>query len=148
MADDKKVHASKWGFDPVIAEEICFIVSTTKDKIDKILQSDKRFPRRDVFYRWLFEEPTFGEMYSLAKERQQDLLVEGQDEYMDWAQSRTFFDDKGNEKIDTGAIALAKLRCESVRWAAGRLAPRKYGEKIHKDTTVTVKHEDVLKNLK
>lgn len=113
-----------------IAEKICFLISTTDMSLNKVLNYDKSFPKEDTFYNWLFENSNFAEMYRNAKERQQCFLVATQDEHIQWARDYTYTDKEGNERIDPGAIAWAKLKCDNIKWAAARLAPRLYGDKI------------------
>lgn len=129
----------RWKPDPILADEICALVATCTDKLDDILASDDRFPGRHIFLRWCFEEIKIGELYSLAKQRQQDLLVDMQRDIIKDTYKFTFTDEFANSKIDPGAIALAKLQCENIKWAAARLAPQKY--KIKDDNPESKKNE-------
>lgn len=77
---------------------------------------------RNTIIEWTQVYPQFGEHYARAKAEGIDALVEDTIEIGDEMPASTA---AGN--IDTGAVAHAKLRIETRRWYAERLAPRKYG---------------------
>lgn len=51
--------------------------------------------------------------------------------------------DKGN--LDPADVALRRLEVDSLKWAASKLAPKRYGEKIEVDATV---RHDVVGELR
>lgn len=54
---------------------------------------------------------------------------------------------EGNLITDIDHIQRMRLRIDTRKWLAAKLFPRVYGEKQQIDSTVTVKHEDKLKEL-
>lgn len=77
---------------------------------------------RSTIVRWCEQHPEFEPHYARAKAEGIDALVEDTIEIGDQPPPSTA---QGN--IDTGAVAHAKLRIETRRWYAERLAARKYG---------------------
>lgn len=77
---------------------------------------------RSTIVRWCDHHPGFEEQYARAKSEGIDALVEDTIAIADQPPPST---DKG--AVDTGAVAHAKLRIETRRWYAERLAARKYG---------------------
>ena len=77
---------------------------------------------RSTVVRWCEHYPAFEVLYARAKADGIDALVEDTIKIADEPPPST---DKGG--VDTGAVAHAKLRIETRRWYAERLAARKYG---------------------
>jgi hypothetical protein len=50
-------------------------------------------------------------------------------------------DAEGNQKYDTEAVQRSKLRIETRKWIMGRLAAKRYGDKV--DVAVAVTVEDI-----
>lgn len=82
-------------------------------------------PTRNTIYLWIEQDVDgFSARYARAKEQ-------GIDEFMD--DTLTISDEAppmlATGGLDHGAIAHAKLRIETRRWLAERMAPKKYGLK-------------------
>lgn len=77
---------------------------------------------RSTIVKWTEIYPDFEQQYARAKLEGIDALVEDTIEIGDEPPPSTA---QGN--IDTGAVQHAKLRIETRRWYAERLAARKYG---------------------
>lgn len=77
---------------------------------------------RHTIVRWTEVDADFADQYARAKLEGIDALVEDTIEISDQSPTATA---QGN--IDTGAVQHAKLRIETRRWYAERLAARKYG---------------------
>jgi hypothetical protein len=56
-------------------------------------------------------------------------------------------DDKGNKRVDSGYSQSQRLIADTRKWIACKLIPKVYGDKQTIEQTVTVKHEDALKEL-
>ena len=98
------------------------------------LCEDKRYPTRDMFYKWLREYPDFAEEYRIATELRADVLV---DEMMDIADDDsldiiidTEADEGARVKADQIKVARAKVKIDTRKWVAARMAPRKYGNNV------------------
>lgn len=96
--------------------------------------SEPDMPDRETVRRWLREKEDFRGQYARAREDQADVYAE-----------------------DVVVIAdtepdpqVARVRIDARKWAAGKLAPKKYGDRIinEHEGSVTLKHEDALAALK
>ncbi len=117
-------------YDEEVAKEICFIISSTTMGIKKILDSDERFPCLYTFYKWLMTVREMSELYRDAKEKQQALLVDSQDDLvLEMMEKFTYIDAQGNKRIDAPAMTAAKIRCDNIKWNAARYASKIFGPK-------------------
>lgn len=94
---------------------------------------DENMPNAATVCRWLAVNEGFREQYARAREVQADTLF---DEILDIAD-----DSSGDRKIvgrdgeerevcDTEFVQRARLRVDARKWMAGKLQPKKYGEKV------------------
>lgn len=126
----KKRGAPELPYDANLMDELCFELSISRHGLDHILAHNKKYPSRETVYKWLFNIDEFAEKYRRAKEKQQDFLLDTQDLVLEEYSKYTYRDKEGNERIDAPAIALAKLKCDNIKWTAARVAARKYGNQI------------------
>lgn len=96
---------------------------------------DDAMPAISCVFKWLREHPAFAEQYTRAKEEQADTLA---DEIVEIA------DEKDYEKVeidgvplavkfDSTAVARNRLRVDARKWAASKLKPKKYGDKVSQE---------------
>lgn len=78
--------------------------------------------------RWLVANKEFQEQYARARELQADALF---DETLDIADQY----DTAKDILTPDLINRAKLRIDTRKWIAGKLRPKKYGEKIQQEHT-------------
>lgn len=74
--------------------------------------------------------PEFSEQYARAREAQADKLAEEALQIADDGRSDTYVDAEGNERTDTEVIQRSKLRVDTRKWLASKMAPKKYGDKV------------------
>lgn len=67
--------------------------------------------------KWLGQQPSFAEQYARARETQADTIF---DEIVDLADEAGYTNER---------IAKARLQIDARKWVAGKLRPKKYGEK-------------------
>lgn len=101
----------------------------TKDMADKICEkisgglslraicAEAGMPARGTVYRWLIENADFQDQYTRAREKQADYFAEEIIEIADSAEA------------DSAAVAKARLQVDARKWAASKIAPKKYGDK-------------------
>ena len=75
-------------------------------------------------------KPAFSEQYARAREAQADKLAEESLQIADDGRSDTYLDAEGNEKTDNEAIQRSRLRVDTRKWLASKMAPKKYGDKV------------------
>ena len=71
----------------------------------------------------------FQEQYARAKEMQADILAAEIIEISD-NESRDLLDGEFGQQGNTTAVQRDKLKVDARKWAASKLAPKKYGDKI------------------
>ena len=74
--------------------------------------------------------PEFSDQYARAREAQADKLAEEALQIADDGRSDTYVDGDGNVKTDTEVIQRSKLRVDTRKWLASKMAPKKYGDKV------------------
>lgn len=101
----------------------------TKDMADKICEkisgglslraicAEPGMPARGTVYRWLIENADFQDQYTRAREKQADYFAEEIIEIADSAEA------------ERAAVSKAKLQIDARKWAASKIAPKKYGDK-------------------
>lgn len=89
-------------------------------------------PHRSTVMRWLADERhvSFRARYVTACELRADLLAEEILAISDDGSNDTYTDDDGITRVDHDHIARSRLRVDSRKWLAGKLAPKKYGDKL------------------
>lgn len=143
-------------FTPELAEQICELLAIGK-------------PSREVckevgiadsaLYRWLQKDGKFQEQYARARERQADFYVNEIIEIADELQIEATY--KGEDvtlDVSSSAVARNRLRVDSRKWIASKLAPKKYGDKlqlggaddlppIKTDSTMVVSADEAYKRM-
>lgn len=85
------------------------------------------------FFKWLSEEEGFSDKYTRAKVEQADTLIEEILDIADCKKDDSFLDENGKEIINHEVLARSRLRVDTRKWIAGKMRPKKYGEKLMLD---------------
>lgn len=131
-----------------IAELICSLIAEGKSLVSVCRLPD--MPRYSTVMRWCDEKPDFRDKYTRAREAQADYLAE---------EIITIADDSSEDEIfvesEDGTTAKrvenrefinrSKIRVDARKWYASKLAPKKYGDRIHQD--VGIRAEGTLADL-
>lgn len=94
---------------------------------------DEDMPSPSMVFRWLAQHEEFREQYARAREAQADAIF---DEVLHIANSplcgekRTIKPDGSVEVVQSDMIEHRKLQIDARKWVAGKLAPKKYGDKL------------------
>jgi hypothetical protein len=92
---------------------------------------DDEMPAMASVFKWLRENRSFSEQYAKAKEESADALVEDMLDIADnQAGQEVEIDGKLVSVKDGPSVAHARLRVDTRKWAASKLKPKKYGDKI------------------
>jgi hypothetical protein len=119
-----------------LADRLCDQLADGKS-LRKVCESDE-FPSKTTIFNWLRTNESFLDQYTRAKTETADSHV---DDLVDGVENigSPVLDDDGKAVmikgkplmvVDMVAIAHAKLIAETKKWAAIKLSPKKYGEKI------------------
>lgn len=124
-------------FTQKLADDICDRIACTNRGLDWICSQDDTFPHPSTIHRWTAERPDFRESYLRARERQADLIF---DECLEIADDSSgdvteVERDDGTtyEQYNSERVARSKLRVDTRMRMAGKLAPKKYGDKLNVD---------------
>lgn len=131
----------------ILGQEICKIVSTTSKGLNILCEERDHWPNPNTIYEWRIKLKEFGEMYARAKQSQVEVLVEEIVEISDDTTHDKIVSDEGKVVTDHEHINRSRLRIDSRKWLASKLAPRIYGDKVQNDTTITIRPEDAIKEL-
>ncbi len=124
-------------FTPATAERICTLIATTNRGLGYILKNNDDLPDVRSVLRWLDSNEEFCRSYLRARELQADLIFDECLEIADETANDAARGDNGKEtQHATEQVARSKLRVDTRLRMAGKLAPKKYGDRIEVDQTV------------
>jgi len=91
--------------------------------------SQGAMPSKSTVFKWLAKYHEFHDQYARARETQADTLA---DEILDIADDgRNDWMIRNGVAVENGeAIRRSQIRIDSRKWLAGKMRPKKYGEKI------------------
>lgn len=93
----------------------------------RAITADDHMPSRSAVLNWLASDPVFRTAYTYAKQLQAETLVEEALEIADDA-TGDYVDTPNGKVFDSQHVQRAKLRVDVRKWAAGKLAPKRYGD--------------------
>lgn len=99
-------------YDPAICEMICERLAEGEPLIR--ICAEPGMPSAGTVFNWLKKHPEFREIYALAREVQGHVMFDAVGEVIDEATPETAY--------------LSKVKIDGLRWQAGRLAPKSYGD--------------------
>lgn len=111
-----------------IADTICERIADG-ESLRSILRDDNQ-PASSTVFKWLTENKSFSEQYTRAREAQADVLFDEILNIADDGKNDTYTDGDGNVRTNQDVIARSRLRVDARKWMAGKLRPKKYGEKL------------------
>lgn len=126
-----------------LSDKICHLISTTSKSMRTICNELDIAPQS--FLNWLNDKPEFLASYTRAKEQQADFLAEEIIEIADDSSNDTkviYKDGKPTEVENTEWVSRSKLRVEARKWAAAKLKPKKYGDKL--DVMQTIREQPLF----
>lgn len=119
-------------FTQEIADAICERLADG-ESLRSICSADD-MPNKATVFRWLAAHKSFSDQYACAREAQADTIADeildiADDGSNDWMEKR---DDEGGNlgwKENGEAIRRSQLRIDARKWLAGKMKPKKYGDK-------------------
>ncbi len=131
----------------VLAAEICRRLA--EGETLRSVCRDKAMPDKATILRWLADKKKadFREQYVYAREMQADALFDEALEIADDASDDWTEDKDGKKTLDHENIQRSRLRVDTRKWAAGKMAPKKYGDKLDLGGSIGLRWEDALKDL-
>jgi hypothetical protein len=127
-------------YDDELADLICERVATNSIGLAKLCAKYDDMPSEVTIYQWRYKYPEFAEKFRQAKMFQAEVLAESINELCD---IESYMDEYGVERVDSGIVARQRLKIDSIKWQASKLAPKLYGlqtkEEKSADTSVLEK---------
>ena len=118
-------------FTQEIADEICERISNGESL--RTICLDEHMPGKSTVFRWLSANEAFQDHYARARELQAETLFDDVLEIADDARN-DWMERRGEEDVGWAVngenIQRSKLRIDARKWMAGKLQPKKYGERV------------------
>jgi len=110
-------------FNQKVADEICARIANGESL--RGVCRDEKMPVTSTVCKWLCQQNAFAEQYARAKAAQADALV---DEMLQIADEPIPSTATGG--LDSAAVQKQRLQIDTRKWYAGKVAPKKYGDKV------------------
>jgi len=116
-----------------LAADICAKLADGQS-LRAICSADE-MPDKSTVFRWLASNETFRDQYARAREAQADALVDeileiSDDGTNDWMVRENSDGQNIGWTLNGEHVQRSRLRVDSRKWFASKVAPKKYGEKI------------------
>ena len=96
---------------------------------------DNDMPVTSTVCKWLAENERFSEQYAHARQAQADAIFDDCLDIADDSGVDVSVDENGKYTVDGEAIQRARLRIDTRKWMAGKLRPKKYGDRVLNEHT-------------
>lgn len=118
-------------FSQEIADKICEALSTSSISLRKLCESPD-LPGQTTVFKWLNSYPEFAKQYARAREAQADFIADEILEIADKSRMgiKTVVKETHTEITEGDMVDRSRLMIDARKWRAGKLAPKKYGDKI------------------
>ena len=122
------------------------------ESLNKICK-EEGMPDKATVFRWLASDASFCDKYARARELQAETQFDELIDIVDQPPELSHITDKNGElvevKFDSSYVAWMKLRVDTRKWTAARMAPKKYGEQktpeeVHDMTVIDVNVRDMM----
>ena len=107
---------------PEVAADICAKLADG-ESLRKVCERPG-MPSKTSVFRWLAENVEFRDQYAKATDSRADAIFEEMFEIADDAPE------------ESAAVAKARLRIDTRKWALARMNPKKYGDKVTQDIDI------------
>lgn len=127
-----KINKKEWDKEKVV-EYLCDEIANSSKGVESILNSaEYDMPSRRTVMAWISHYEDLDHKYARAKDLQVEFLVEECMEIADGSENDIVTINKGDEEyqqVNHENIQRSKLRIDMRKWQAGKLKPKKYGDK-------------------
>jgi hypothetical protein len=121
-----------------IAETICGRLASG-ESLRAICETEE-LPDKSTVFRWLASNTDFRDQYARAREIQAETLVDeileiSDDGRNDYMASQGEGEDTLAYRLNGEHVQRSRLRVDSRKWFASKVAPKKYGDKVTQEVT-------------
>ncbi len=125
-------------FSEDIADTICERLADGESL--RAICAEEGMPSKSMVFRWLGQHEAFRDQYERARETQADAIFDeildiADDGSNDWMERKTSDGSAGDVILNGEAIQRSRLRVDARKWMAGKLRPKKYGDKVAVEAT-------------
>lgn len=117
-------------YTPELVEEICDAIACSTKGIRRLCKEGVDWPNPDTIYRWLKEHKDFRDQYARAKRLQVEAIVDEILEIADDGSQDAVVNNDSKVTINHEHINRSRLRIDTRKWLASKLAPKLYGNKV------------------
>ncbi len=110
-----------------LAREICEVIAATSKGIKVLCKENPDWPNPDTIFNWLMQHKEFSDLYARAKRQQVEVIIDEILTIADDSSNDTHVNNDSKLVIDHEHINRARLRVDTRKWIAAKLAPRLYG---------------------
>lgn len=121
MGDTKRKTGRPTDYTKDMADKICEKIANGRSL--RSICAEAGMPPMKTIYRWLEANEEFRHQYARARDKQADYFAEEIIEIADSAEA------------ESAAVSKAKLQIDARKWAASKIAPKKYGDKVEQQIT-------------
>lgn len=134
-------------YNPEIAARICELIATHDCGLDKLSAMYDDIPSKQIIRLWQLKHPEFYDQYMRAKVFQVNNLAEDILEIADDSSGDVRYDKDGNASLNGEFVARSKIRVDTRKWLAAKLAPKIYGDLKTEDKTPANETLQKIKDL-
>ena len=120
-----------------LADLICEKIATSTLGTKRLCVTNKDLPDDTTIYAWRYKYPEFSRKYAEAKCKQAELMAEEIIDISDDSRGDIKVDEFGNETVNSEFVARSRLRVDSRKWYASKLAPKIFGDKQQIETVTS-----------
>jgi hypothetical protein len=132
-----------------LGKEICDAIASSSKGIRKLCNENDSFPNPDTIYCWVKEHEDFSEQYARAKRLQIEVLADEIIEIADDTSNDTTVNANGKVIINHEHINRSRLRIDTRKWLASKLAPKIYGQPSQQnDPHDNTAQQEVLRTIR
>lgn len=149
MSDAKPKHPGgrPTKYTPELAKLICERIATHDCGIQRLVDMYDDMPQKSTIRLWKLHNIEFSSQYADAKRQQCENLAEDIIDIADDNSADFSYDEEGITRFNSDHVQRSRLRVDTRKWMASKLAPKIYGDKTQVDTTIKVTHEESIKDL-
>ena len=131
MMGDKTGRPSSYTED--MADRICELIADG-ESLRSICRAED-MPAKSTVFKWLRDVPGFSDQYARARETQADAIFDeiidiADDASNDWMERTNSDGDSIGWQLNGDHVRRSQLRIDARKWMAGKLRPKKYGDKL------------------
>lgn len=110
-----------------LADLICERIATHGIGLKKLCEMYDDMPEKITIRRWCLKYPQFRSQYAHAKSLQIETLIDEIIDIADDSTGDTIITEQGKSVCNNEFIARSKVRIDTRKWLASKLAPKIYG---------------------